>query len=200
MISFSSQGTLHETGRWKTSSKKKMVILQPKRLHWIQDIGDDSFDLCAHGEVEFRIDDDIVLFTHGENLTVSAAALYLLRTLTAAHTKSSRVSEHLFPCCGFTMVAIPEEADVLIFGCVNGEDVEVDHQENGDGVIIRMNDGREWKVTWTDWRTAVFAFADRVSEFYESSSPKEYPDDDAAGYLKFLDEWQRRRGKSLGQT
>jgi hypothetical protein len=177
-----------------------MVLLQPKRLHWIQDTGDDSFDLCAHGEVEFRINDDIVLITHDENLTVSAAALYLLRTLSIPHTKSSPVCEHLFPCCGFGMCEFPGEDDVQIFGCVNGEDVEVLHQTNGEGVTIRTEDGREWEVSWPDWRAAVFAFADQVSYFYACSSPREYPDDAAAGYLRFLDEWLRRRGKSLGQT
>src|SRR5262249_51982860 len=58
-----------------------VLILQPLKLRWIQGAADDPKDLCAHGDVEFRIGDDVLLDTNGKDLTVSAAALYLLRTL-----------------------------------------------------------------------------------------------------------------------
>jgi hypothetical protein len=177
-----------------------VVILRPANLGLIRGAADDPKDLCAHGDVEFRIGGDTLLDTTGRDLTVSAAALYLLRTLSVPHTREAPVGDHLFPCCGFAMWDIPGGEDVAICGCPNGEDFEVLHEVSGAGVVIRAADGREWKVGWPDWRTAVFAFADRVSEFYAVSSPKEPSGEDAAGFKKFKAEWERRRGVQLGRT
>jgi hypothetical protein len=173
-----------------------VVVLQPVNLRWINGAAEDPTDLCAHGDVEFRIDQDILLGAHtGRDLTVSAAALYLLRTLSVPHTRAAPVGDHLFPCCGFAMWDIPSEPDVAMCGCPNGEDFEVLHQVSGEGVIIRAADGREWSVGWPQWRAAVFGFADCVSDFYAACSPKQPSADDAAGFAKFRAEWARRRGQ-----
>ena len=177
-----------------------MVVLEPVKLRWIQGAADDPNDLCAHGDVEFRSGRDLLLDTNGKDLTVSAAALYLLRTLSAPHTKVAPVGDHLFPCCGFAMWDIPEQEDVALCGCPNGEDLEVLHQVNGAGVVVRSADGREWQVGWPEWRAAVFGFADRVSQYYAACSPKEPSEDDAPGFLKFKAEWERRRGAEFGIT
>jgi hypothetical protein len=175
-----------------------VLVLQPVNLRWIQGAADDPKDLCAHADVEFRIGNDVLLGgANGKYLTVSAAALYLLRTLSVPHARESPVGDHLFPCCGFSTYDAADEPDVVIFGCPNGEDFEVWHQVTGLGVVIRAADGREWPVGWSDWRTAVFAFADQVSHFYASCSPKEPAEDDAAGLRKFAAEWERRRGEPL---
>src|SRR6516162_2069687 len=141
-----------------------VVILQPVKLRWIQGAADDPKDLCAHGDVEFRIGDGVLLDpTNGKDLTVSAAALYLLRTLSVPHTRDAPVGDHLFPCCGFCMLALPGREDVFICGCPNGEDFEVLHEVSAAGVVIRAGDGREWRIPWPEWRAAVFGFADSVS-------------------------------------
>ncbi len=164
--------------------------------------GDDPYDLCAHGDVEFRIGDDVVLEPEtAKNLTLSAAALYLLRTLSLPHTKATPVAEHLFPCCGFTMYDLPNEEDVVICGCPNGKDFEVFHESSGAGVIIRAENGQEWRLGWPAWRTAVYGFADEVSEFYSTALSKHPGDEeDAKGFRKFAAEWARRRGKKLDVT
>jgi hypothetical protein len=177
-----------------------VVILQPLKLRWIQGAADDPKDLCAHGDVEFRIGADVLLDTNGKDLTVSAAALYLLRTLSVPHTKAAPVGDHLFPCCGFAMWDIPDQEDVALSGCFNGEDFEVVHQVNGAGDVVRSADGHEWQVGWPEWRAAVFGFADRVSEFYAECSPKHPSEDDAAAFMKFKAEWARRRGLGFGRT
>ena len=177
-----------------------MVILHPAKMHWIQGAADDPIDLCAHGDVAFRIGDNVLLDTNGKNLTVSAAALYLLRTLSVPHTQTAPVGDHLFPCCGFAMWDTPDQEDVAIIGCADGEDFEVLHEIDGSGVVIRAATGGEWRVGWPEWRAAVFRFADDVSEFYAACSPKQPSAEDAAGFLKFKAEWQRRRGMALGQT
>jgi hypothetical protein len=119
--------------------------------------------LCAHGDIGFLIGDDVLLDTNGKDLTVSAAALYLLRTLSVPHTKTTPVGDHLFPCRGFAMWDIPGQEDVALCGCPNGEDFEILHETDGESILIRAADGREWMVGWPEWRAAVFAFADRVS-------------------------------------
>jgi hypothetical protein len=179
-----------------------VVILRPVNLRWIQGAADDAKDLCAHGDVEFCIGDDVLLDpTTGRDLPVSAAALYLLRTLSVPHTHDKPVGDRLFPCCGFAMYDVGQHEDVVICGCPNGEDFEVFHQVSGAGVVVRAADGREWRVGWLEWRAAVFGFADKVSEFYGACCPKEpYAEEDAKGFRKFAAEWGRRRGRELAGT
>jgi hypothetical protein len=38
-----------------------VVILQPVNLRWIHGVADDPKDLCAHGDIEFRIGEDVLL-------------------------------------------------------------------------------------------------------------------------------------------
>ena len=177
-----------------------MVILQAVNLCWIQGAADDPKDLCAHGDVEFRIGDDLLVEADGKSLTVSAAALYLLRTLSVPHTKAAPLGDHLFPCCGFAVWDIPDQEDAFICGCPSGEDFEVLHEVHAAGVVVRAADGRHWRIGWPEWRAAVFGFADRVSEFYSACSPKTPTEEDAAGFRKFRAEWERRRGVALGRT
>src|ERR1700722_169303 len=102
-------------------SSAKSVILQPVRLTWVKGLADDPHDLCAHGCVDFRIDDNILVDPDkGPKLTVSAAALYLLRTLSGSHTLNAPVGEHLFPRCGHSMFKVPDSDDVLLTGCDGG--------------------------------------------------------------------------------
>ena len=176
-----------------------MVILRPINLRWIDGMSDDPGDLCAHGEVEFRIGDDTLLDAAiFDGLTVSAAALYLLRTLSRPHTREAPVGHVLFPHCGHTMYDLSGEEDVYIMGCNLGVDFKVWHV---NGVVIRSYVDGEWRVDWSEWRAAVFAFAVRVSEYYAACPPRQLPSDpeDAAGFRKFLAEWERRRGVPLGK-
>ena len=175
-----------------------MIVLQPLNLQWIKGAGDDPRDLCAHGDVEFRVGGDVLLDpTTCRNLTVSAAALYLLRTLSSPHTRQTPVGDHLFPCCGFTMYDVDGEDDVVICGCPGGADFEVRHE--GEEVVIRSDDGREYRAAGDEWRSAVFEFADRVSEFYAGAAAKQPTDEeDRMGFAKFAVEWERRRGRPLG--
>lgn len=174
------------------------VQLSPVDLRWNEAAEDDPADLCAHGDFEFRIDGDVLSDGFaGRELTLSAGALYLMRTLSRPHTKDAPVGDQLFPCCGFNMYDVAGESDVLILGCPNGEDFEVDHREGGNLVVVRAPEGREWFVDRDSWREAVFAFADAVSEFYARSLPKRPSPEGAAGYRAFEAEWERRRGRPL---
>jgi hypothetical protein len=188
-----------------------VITLRPTRLHWLNDAPDDVADLCAHSPVDFRVGEAAFVRAADGDWTVSAAGLYLLRTLTRDHTRATPVGDHLFPCCGFTMMDLRPpaasattdggggaDADaVVVFGCPNGIDVAVEHVGGGgeDG-SVRLTDaaGRAVTVSKADWRQAVTGFADAVEAFYRAASAKVPPaGDDENGYRAFWEEWHRRR-------
>lgn len=174
------------------------VVLRPLGLCWIKGAPDDPADLCAHGHVEFRIGDALLVDpATGPEVTVSAAALYLLRTLSRPHTKAQPVADHLFPCCGFGMFSVAGQEDAVVVGCPNGIDFEVLHVDEETGIVVRTDDGRELRVAWSAWAEAVYQFADLVAEFYARSSPKKPSADDVSGFRSFAAEWGRRRRRPL---
>lgn len=174
-----------------------MIILRPTNLHWIDGSLDDIGDLCAHSGVEFRIGDaDLVKPSDGD-WTVSAAALYLLRTLSQPHTKQQPITEYLFPCCGNGIYEVEGQDDVQIVGCNSGIDFEV--MRIGNDVVLTASDRTQHRVAFSEWKKAVCEFSDSVRAFYDSSSPKEPEDDwEQRSFHKFLGEWSRRR--SLAET
>lgn len=174
-----------------------VVTLYPVNLHWIEGTADEPADLCAHGQVDFRLGNDILVDSGTcPKVTVSAAAMYLLRTLSRAHTKQEPVGDALFPCCGHAMWDVDGEQDVVLQGCGAGVDFEILHAPEEPRCAIRSDAGA-WRLQSSAWQAAVFQFADRVSAFYATSSPKRPSADDAAGFRKFVAEWERRRGLPL---
>jgi hypothetical protein len=169
-----------------------VIILRPTKLHWIDGSVDDAKDLCAHSGVEFRIGDAVLVKPSDGDWTVSAAALYLLRTLSQPHTNQQPITEYLFPCCGNGIFEVEGHDDVQIVGCNSGIDFEV--VRSGDDVVLTAADGAQHRVAFSDWKKAVFAFSDSVRAFYEASSPKEPEDEwEHRSFHKFLAEWSRRR-------
>lgn len=169
------------------------LTLLPTRLHWIKDDRqDDPLDLCAHSPVQFEVHGQCLLSANAGSFTVSAAAVYLLRTLTREHTPAAPVGEHLFPCCGHALYDFGD-ADVLILGCPRGTNVWVT-RPSPYTVRLSTNDGQKFDVGANDWSAAVVGFVDRVQQFYQQAVPKQPSAADAAGYAKMWSEWQRRRG------
>src|SRR5262245_60215840 len=104
-----------------------MIVLRPLAMQWLHD---SPTDQCAHGEVEFTIDS--VAFIAAEsspNVTVSAAGLFLLRTLSHDHRPGRSVTDgsQLFPCCGFSAFETSGPFEVIVFGCAVGVDLDVIH-------------------------------------------------------------------------
>lgn len=173
-----------------------MIALEAIDLQWIQGKDDDPMDQCAHGLVRFVIDD--VFFVHPEDgvWTVSAAVLYLLRTLEHEHTTEHSVAEYnfIFPCCAHACWLVGEgEFKLICIGCNQGIDIEVLH--DGDLVDIGGPDGKRKVVQLSEWQAAVFRFADQVQGFYDRSASKVVPDDklDKDGWAAFWNEWHSRR-------
>ncbi len=169
-----------------------MIKLKAIKLHWINDSPDDPKDLCAHGCVEFSIGELDVVRPEDGDWCVSAAALYLLRTLSQSHTPVSPVGEHIFPCCGHSMYWDKDQEDCIIFGCPNGINFELIHKDGN--VEIKISEEQVAHISFEAWRDSVCIFSDQISDFYRASAPKEPYDEDAKkGFDAFQREWTRRR-------
>jgi hypothetical protein len=167
-----------------------MITLSADNLTWLDTDGDSPDDLCAHSTVWFSVD-GLEIVAPSEEWTVSASAIYLLRTLERSHTKADPVGEHLFPCCGFSMYAVDNSDDVLITGCPLGIDASVEHL--GDRIKITAESGESKSVPKSQWFNAVLQFSASIREFYDSSAEKTFGDDVARdGYNKMMSEWERR--------
>jgi hypothetical protein len=170
------------------------LLLKPGPMSWTDDREDDPEDLCAHGGVELKIDEYLIIDPEEDDWTVSAAAVHLLRTLEADHTPKKPVADQIFPCCGHTMIDSKHTEDVVIVCCPTGLDFQVKHTRKG--VILTFDDDQSYLVPDAAWKRAVCGFSDAVKKFYDTSSPKILPPDDedtAAGFRKFMREWETRR-------
>lgn len=150
---------------------------------------DETEDLCLHGHAVVHIGEKKLEY----DATISATALYLLKTLTENHIINT--DNQLLPCCGFSMFPNDTLDNVVIAGCDNGIDWSVIH--DGDTVILELEDGTRENISIKKYKQEVFKFADKVEAFYKSCSPKKIPDDkiDRNGYIAFWNEWHRRRNQ-----
>ena len=155
-------------------------------FEWIDGPEDDPKDLCLHGKVTAYIGEEI-LEDHG---TVSASALYLLRSLTQDHKTGEE--NQMISCCGHFMVASDDLTEVWISGCPYGTDWLVE-QVSG-GVKITTDSGKETFVPMDEYRAEVFRFADKVEAYYKACLPKKPHDEFSRnGYTAFWNEWHRHR-------
>lgn len=154
---------------------------------WLGGAADDPDDLCLHGHVTVHLGDTTQSYTG----TVSATALYLLKTLTEDKVMDPGDIQ-MVPCCGFFLVANAEQSEVTILGCDNGLDWSTVH-ENG-GVRLTLASGESEWLDLPFYRAQVLAFADKVAAYYRACRPKNPPADAFArsGYTAFWKEWHRR--------
>jgi hypothetical protein len=161
-------------------------------LHWINDI-DDSSDLCAHGHVFVKIGDEVLSDIDSIDITVSATALYLLRTLNDNYKKGDYTSQ-LLPCCGHLIISEDNNDFVNIIGCQSGIDWTITHTE--DNKIKHLTDnGQEATIDKETYKNIVLKFVDQVENFYKTSLPKTILTDEMErkAYLVFWKEWHQLR-------
>ena len=182
-----------------------MVTLKLHRPHWIDDEGDDPSDQCAHGFVELTVEGiEFVSESEGE-WTVSAAALFLLRTVNADHVPEDSVAEgnFLIPCCGFSIWPSEEtKYPYSIVGCNQGIDPTIRHS---DGFVHLSLGDKSASVPSLEWTKAVSEFSDQVQRFYDSCAEKDELIDDfeRKGWELFWQDWRARRRavmRALGDT
>lgn len=161
-------------------------------LFWIKEV-DDPTDLCAHGHVFVKIGNEIIADKDSLDVTVSATALYLMRTLKEDYKEGDYASQ-LLPCCGHFIIADNEKDFVDICGCPSGIDWTIIHTT--DHKIKHVtNSGQEATIDIEVYKKIVLDFADQVESFYKTSLPKTIPtsDFDKKGYLTFWKEWRKLR-------
>ena len=163
--------------------------IRAHQFSWITGEADDPEDLCLHGHVTVEVGDRML----EDDGTVSATALYLLRTLTEDRLMGKSENQ-MIPCCGHFLMANEDLTAVEIIGCDNGTDWSTVH-ENG-GVRIMLATGEEAWIDLPRYRAEVLRFADTVEAYYQSCQPKR-PEDEFSrrGYQAFWNEWHRRRGE-----
>ena len=164
----------------------EMFNIDVSNMYWITE-GDDPNDLCAHGDMVAIIGDEKFEFSG----TVSATAIYLLKTLTENRTFEDE--NQMMPCCGHFYIANDTLDNVIILGCNRGVDWETTHVDNG--VKIKTENEKEVFVPYEEYKRVVFNFCDKVEAFYKSCLKKNIPDDEFErnGYIAFWNEWNRRR-------
>jgi hypothetical protein len=177
--------------------RDRVIRLEAHELQWILRSDDEPADQCAHGRVLFEVDGITFVKPEDGLWTLSAAGLYLLRSLREDHSASNPVSEgnFLFPCCGFFVVNIGVRFPVFCFGCLHGMDLEIGH--SGDSVNI-SSDAGSVSLPSEAWRRSVTAFTSSVRDFYRVSAPKESISDqqEREGWAAFWQEWDERSAEA----
>ena len=170
----------------------KQFRIEAANLHWMDDTVNDPDDLCLHGDAVAYIGDRKLEY---QECTVSATALYLLKTLTEDHIINQ--DNQMLPCCEHFLMANDDQTEVTIVGCPNGIDWSVMH--SGDSVRLILEDGYEVSVPITQYREEVCRFADYIEKYYLNCPPKMEPQDefDKNGYQTFWREWRRRRKNAI---
>jgi hypothetical protein len=174
-----------------------MVIIRPTRLHWIKDDGsDDPNDFCAHSPVEMIVDGTQWVSPDDGDWAVSASALLLLRSIFSDHPGDMRSEEHIFPCCGHSMLPM-QDGRVFIGGCPNGIDFRIIHTNSE---VFLAREERSYSLPKATWREVVLGFAYEVYAFYESSKPKNLSlGSDPDGYVAMMTEWRELTTKAQPQ-
>ena len=157
-----------------------------ENLEWINGEKDDPNDLCLHGDAVAKIGEEIFEYS----ATVSATALYLLKTLTQDHIINEE--NQMLPCCGHFMIPNDDLTNVDIYGCPNGIDWTVLH--DGDNIKLITESGRETVISLDEYQKEVFWFADKIEDFYKECSPKNLSNEyERDWYYAFWNEWHKRR-------
>jgi hypothetical protein len=126
-----------------------------------------------------------------EVFTVSAAALFMLRTIESDYglERIDASSNYLIPHCGHTAWLCGENGRLEVLGCNDGVDIRVEHVVSG---YVRLTSGTlGTDVPEAEWKAAVVGFAEQVKAFYRRSLPKESIDDqfDRQGWSAFWSEY-----------
>jgi len=143
---------------------------------WVNDSKDYPEDLCLHGYIYFRLGENVI--TDSYYCTISAAGLYLLRSIEDDHTVACG---HMFPCCGFF-------ADWGIVDCPNGIWLLVSHVD--DKIKLTTSDTNV-VMPLAEYKEIILPFIEEIETIYEQN-PRQLPEDKSERevYAEFWDEWK----------
>ena len=164
-----------------------MFQIKIEKLYWVDKSDKNPHDLCLHGDITIKLDNQNY---YEEESTLSAAALYLLKSLTKNHIAGKEI--YLFPHCGHTIIPNEELDTVQIYGCDTGLDWTILHEKNH--IRIVTEDRHEAQLDFKEYQKTVFDFADQIESYYKKNDPKIFFDEfDQKGYSAFWTEWNRLR-------
>lgn len=160
------------------------------RQHWIKDNGlDDRHDLCSHGEVFIRIGQEIISNEDSGSWALSAAGLYLLRSL-EQDCEFDQFSNQLVPCCGHFIIPNDNgENFVTIIGCPNGVDWKIKHVDKW--VTFESIKGNTGQLSFEAYKRMIIHFTNEIETFYGDPKLKVIPEEefDRLGFEQFWSEW-----------
>lgn len=124
---------------------------------------------------------------------VSAAALRFMRSLFTNHNMNE--GQHMLPCCGHSLISSDDQQTVFIYGCCNGVDFDVIH--DNDQVIIRMDGSKVYTYSYDEYVKMVVDFVNEVEQFYINSPKRIVPksEPEKSGFEAFKNEWLHLKGR-----
>ena len=141
-------------------------------------------DYCIHGKVTLKIGDQFL--SDETEWCVSASGFRFLQTLFENHFMGAE--QFLIPCCGHTMIPSDDGKTVQIYGCSNGIDFNIIHEE--ENILMITEDHTEYRIPFEDYKTAVISFAKQVMDFYQANPPRKFEDEyERAGFGAFVTQW-----------
>ena len=156
-------------------------------IHWM-DNSDYRRDLCPHGKVFVKIDNEILSDNNSQDWTLSATGLYLLRSLKNDY-ELFMYKNYLLPCCGFDFW-LNENNNVSFMGCNSGIDFKIKHKENKMVKIISENNSNVI-ITENDFSNIVYDFITEVEMYYDNNKKRKVHKDNKMGYKIFWEEWKK---------
>lgn len=137
-----------------------MGELRAVEAGWLPGRPDDGSDQCAHGTVSLTVGDQTLVDPSDGEFTLSAAGLYLLRTLGDDHRAGDALTDgnFLFPCCGHTV--FESAGRCVVLGCPSGVDVSV----TTDGETVTLaREGRTAALTRSRWRRGSYRVSSMIA-------------------------------------
>ncbi|GMO51920.1 MAG: hypothetical protein Ta2G_09660 [Termitinemataceae bacterium] len=163
-------------------------------VHWLGGVKDMGQDLCAHGSVYIKINEEIISNSNND-WTVSAVALYLLRTLKQNYCAGD-FNNFLLPCCGHFFVKEPNKP-VCIMGCNKGIDWTILHEENNMVKHISKNNSTAI-IAESKYKELVYKFSDDVENLYKKSIQRKPSNKyEEEGFNAFIEEWKILRNEIM---
>ena len=129
-----------------------MLEIIPYNLHWLNNSSPEN-DWCVYGGFTLTNNNEMIIAAANEVLTLSAAVIFLLRTIEKDHSFGTKICEQLIPKCADMYVITSGQVGFII--CPFGIDWWVEH--SNEKVISVFEDDREIIASFKDHIPAVLA-------------------------------------------
>ena len=150
-----------------------MLEIIPFNLHWLNNSSPEN-DWCVYGGFTLTNNNEMIIDAADEVLALSAAVIFLLRTIEKDHSFGTKICEHLIPECADMYVS--SSGHVEFINCPFGIDWWMEH--SNEKVTLVFEDGREIITSLKDYIRAVLAFAEKIKAFYKEGEPKKFYDEE----------------------